>query len=144
MDIVAHLVAAHHIIRCARLHFSFPRIFLIIIVVIAKSNWRQQPNHDDKHYLCLFNLPSLVGFVAFLFWWVVAVVVFCILLTETVSGHNNPPIFGDYEAQRHWQEVTVNLPVTEWYRNGTDNDLLYWGLDYPPLTAYHSYLIGKM
>uniref|UniRef100_A0A182S7W0 Alpha-1,3-glucosyltransferase n=1 Tax=Anopheles maculatus TaxID=74869 RepID=A0A182S7W0_9DIPT len=29
-----------------------------------------------------------------------------------------------------------------WYRNTSDNDLLYWGLDYPPLTAYHSYLVG--
>ncbi|XP_052868362.1 probable dolichyl pyrophosphate Man9GlcNAc2 alpha-1,3-glucosyltransferase [Anopheles cruzii] len=59
------------------------------------------------------------------------------------SGQNRPPMYGDYEAQRHWQEVTVNLPVTDWYRNTTDNDLLYWGLDYPPLTAYHSYLVGR-
>lgn len=47
-------------------------------------------------------------------------------------------MFGDYEAQRHWQEVTYNLPVHEWYFNTTDNDLNYWGLDYPPLTAFHS------
>ncbi|RXN35569.1 dolichyl pyrophosphate Man9 c2 alpha-1,3-glucosyltransferase [Labeo rohita] len=47
-------------------------------------------------------------------------------------------MFGDYEAQRHWQEVTYNLPVHEWYFNTTNNDLNYWGLDYPPLTAYHS------
>ena len=52
-------------------------------------------------------------------------------------------MFGDYEAQRHWQEVTVNLPVHHWYTNSSDNDLLYWGLDYPPLTAYHSYAVGK-
>ena len=26
------------------------------------------------------------------------------------------------------------------YRNGTANDLQYWGLDYPPLTAY---LVGR-
>ncbi|XP_075688868.1 dolichyl pyrophosphate Man9GlcNAc2 alpha-1,3-glucosyltransferase [Rhinoderma darwinii] len=58
------------------------------------------------------------------------------------SGARKPPIFGDYEAQRHWQEVTVNLPVKQWYFNSTDNDLLYWGLDYPPLTAYHSLLCG--
>lgn len=58
------------------------------------------------------------------------------------SGAGKPPMFGDYEAQRHWQEVTVNLPVKEWYMNSTNNDLLYWGLDYPPLTAYHSYLCG--
>jgi alpha-1,3-glucosyltransferase len=33
-------------------------------------------------------------------------------------------------------EVTINLPAVEWYRNTTDNDLAYWGLDYPPLSAY--------
>ncbi len=22
---------------------------------------------------------------------------------------------GDYEAQRHWQEITINLPMTDWY-----------------------------
>ncbi|XP_049284778.1 probable dolichyl pyrophosphate Man9GlcNAc2 alpha-1,3-glucosyltransferase [Anopheles funestus] len=61
---------------------------------------------------------------------------------HSYSGANRPPMYGDFEAQRHWQEVTVNLPVGDWYRNTSDNDLLYWGLDYPPLTAYHSYLVG--
>ncbi|CAB4043472.1 Dolichyl pyrophosphate Man9 c2 alpha-1,3-glucosyltransferase, partial [Paramuricea clavata] len=28
------------------------------------------------------------------------------------------------------------------YVNSTSNDLQYWGLDYPPLTAYHSWLCG--
>lgn len=41
-------------------------------------------------------------------------------------------------------EITVNLEPTDWYRNTSYNDLMYWGLDYPPLTAYHSYLNGKM
>lgn len=59
------------------------------------------------------------------------------------SGQSTPPMFGDYEAQRHWMEVTVNLPVKDWYSNTTDNDLSYWGLDYPPLTAYHMFLLGK-
>ncbi|KAH3698058.1 dolichyl pyrophosphate Man9GlcNAc2 alpha-1,3-glucosyltransferase-like [Dreissena polymorpha] len=58
------------------------------------------------------------------------------------SGSGKPPMLGDYEAQRHWQEVTVNLPLQEWYVNSSHNDLEYWGLDYPPLTAYHSYLCG--
>ena len=26
----------------------------------------------------------------------------------------NPPMFGDYEAHRHWMEVTVNLPMRDW------------------------------
>nr|XP_008107537.1 PREDICTED: dolichyl pyrophosphate Man9GlcNAc2 alpha-1,3-glucosyltransferase isoform X2 [Anolis carolinensis] len=56
------------------------------------------------------------------------------------SGAGKPPMYGDYEAQRHWQEITYNLPVKDWYFNTTDNNLQYWGLDYPPLTAYHSLL----
>ncbi|XP_017275889.1 dolichyl pyrophosphate Man9GlcNAc2 alpha-1,3-glucosyltransferase [Kryptolebias marmoratus] len=60
------------------------------------------------------------------------------------SGAGKPPMFGDYEAQRHWQEVTYNLPLQEWYFNTTDNDLNYWGLDYPPLTAYHSWLCAHI
>lgn len=47
---------------------------------------------------------------------------------------------GDYEAQRHWMEVTTNLPISQWYFH----DLEWWGLDYPPLTAYHSWLLGKI
>ncbi|XP_067143750.1 dolichyl pyrophosphate Man9GlcNAc2 alpha-1,3-glucosyltransferase isoform X1 [Centruroides vittatus] len=62
--------------------------------------------------------------------------------TFSYSGADKPPMYGDYEAQRHWMEITVNLPVKEWYQNSTKNDLLYWGLDYPPLTAYHSLLCG--
>ncbi|KAG6443079.1 dolichyl pyrophosphate Man9GlcNAc2 alpha-1,3-glucosyltransferase [Manduca sexta] len=58
------------------------------------------------------------------------------------SGYKKPPMYGDYEAQRHWQEITVHTPATSWYQNTTQNDLEYWGLDYPPLTAYHSLLMG--
>ena len=49
-----------------------------------------------------------------------------------------PPTFGDFEAQRHWMEITTHLPITQWYFY----DLQYWGLDYPPLTAYHSWVLG--
>ncbi|CAK6978385.1 dolichyl pyrophosphate Man9GlcNAc2 alpha-1%2C3-glucosyltransferase [Scomber scombrus] len=63
---------------------------------------------------------------------------------SSYSGAGKHPMFGDYEAQRHWQEVTYNLPVQEWYFNTTDNDLNYWGLDYPPLTAYHSLICAHI
>jgi alpha-1,3-glucosyltransferase len=53
-------------------------------------------------------------------------------------GEATPPIFGDYEAQRHWMEITLHLPLKQWYFY----DLHYWGLDYPPLTAYVSWLCG--
>ncbi|RKF57402.1 putative dolichyl pyrophosphate Man9GlcNAc2 alpha-1,3-glucosyltransferase [Erysiphe neolycopersici] len=56
------------------------------------------------------------------------------------SGYQKPPQFGDYEAQRHWMEVTTQLPISQWYFH----DLEWWGLDYPPLTAYHSWLLGKL
>lgn len=67
-----------------------------------------------------------------------------IMSLGSYSGASTPPMFGDYEAQRHWQEITHNLPAKEWYMNSTKNDLLYWGLDYPPLTAYHSLLMGRV
>lgn len=79
--------------------------------------------------------------------WPVALVTAGIIVRWLVaqfphSGSQKPPMFGDYEAQRHWMELTTNLPVREWYTNSTNNDLLYWGLDYPPLTAYHMFLLG--
>lgn len=65
-----------------------------------------------------------------------------IISDHSYSGHGKPPMFGDFEAQRHWQEITINLPIRQWYENSTSNDLNYWGLDYPPLTAYHSWSLG--
>lgn len=55
------------------------------------------------------------------------------------SGKGSPPLHGDFEAQRHWIEITSNLPVDQWYFY----DLQYWGLDYPPLTAFHSWCVFK-
>jgi alpha-1,3-glucosyltransferase len=55
-------------------------------------------------------------------------------------GMNTPPLYGDFEAQRHWMELTIHVPADEWYFY----DLQYWGLDYPPLTAYHSFILGSM
>ncbi|KAG2069054.1 hypothetical protein BDR04DRAFT_1078626 [Suillus decipiens] len=68
-----------------------------------------------------------------------ALVKWCIGL-GTYSGYDTPPMFGDYEAQRHWMELTIHLPIREWYTY----DLQYWGLDYPPLTAYVSWLCGRI
>lgn len=49
-------------------------------------------------------------------------------------------MYGDFEAQRHWMELTTTVPISDWYWH----DIEWWGLDYPPLTAYHSWLCGKM
>lgn len=75
----------------------------------------------------------------------IAAVGLCVRSTlslHSYSGEGKPLMFGDFEAQRHWQEITVNLPASQWYTPTKDNDLQYWGLDYPPLTAYHSLLNG--
>ncbi|KAJ3395792.1 Glucosyltransferase-like protein [Lobulomyces angularis] len=58
---------------------------------------------------------------------------------NSFSGKGVEPMHGDFEAQRHWIEITSNLPVNQWYTYKTE----YWGLDYPPLTAYHSLLLSK-
>ena len=60
------------------------------------------------------------------------------------SGQGTPPKFGDYEAQRHWMEITLHTPAAEWYVETPANDLGYWGLDYPPLSAYQSLAYGKV
>lgn len=73
----------------------------------------------------------------------VALIVRLSLFNASYSGHADPPKYGDYEAQRHWMEVTINLPVSEWYRNTTKNNASHWGIDYPPLSAYQSWICGK-
>ncbi|CAA6654544.1 unnamed protein product [Spirodela intermedia] len=64
---------------------------------------------------------------------ILAVSLFALLVRVLValgpySGRRRPPMYGDYE----------------WYRNTSSNDLAYWGLDYPPLTAYQSYVHGRL
>lgn len=81
-------------------------------------------------------------------WLVIFATLIAILLRISTSlhphsGEATPPMYGDYEAQRHWMEVTTNIPLKQWYFNTTDNNLEYWGLDYPPLTAYHMYVCGQ-
>lgn len=79
---------------------------------------------------------------ALLLAWLLLLLVRWMVGLHSYSGASTPPMFGDYEAQRHWMEITLQLPVSDWYFNTTANDLLYWGLDYPPLTAYVSYVFG--
>ena len=90
--------------------------------------------------------PAIITLLAekrFYLWIaIVATLLRYVVSLSDYSGKSKPPMYGDYEAQRHWMEITVNLPLKDWYFNTTDNDLLYWGLDYPPLTAYHSMLNG--
>lgn len=92
---------------------------------------KSQPKDDTKYWKYLMVLSG-------------AIFLRSTISLHSYSGYEKPPMFGDFEAQRHWQEITVNLPMNGWYTNSTDNDLQYWGLDYPPLTAYHSFVVGKV
>jgi hypothetical protein len=68
-------------------------------------------------------------------------------------------MFGDFEAQRHWMELTLHRPMREWYTYSPD----WWQLDCewivhlgallcreelnvldPPLSAYASWLCGRL
>lgn len=69
-----------------------------------------------------------------------ALIIRCAVGLGPYSGMGSPPLHGDFEAQRHWMEITYHLPISEWYWY----DLHYWGLDYPPLTAFHSWLLGAV
>ncbi|SPO25975.1 related to ALG6 - glucosyltransferase [Ustilago trichophora] len=75
-------------------------------------------------------ITPLVLLVAFLVRWMVG--------RGDWSGRGVEPMHGDFEAQRHWIELTLHLPTSKWYFY----DLQYWGLDYPPLTAWVSLACG--
>ncbi|KAF9584588.1 Glucosyltransferase-like protein [Lunasporangiospora selenospora] len=68
----------------------------------------------------------------------IAVLVRCTISLGPYSGLGVPPRFGDYEAQRHWMELTLHRPVRQWYSDKSK----WWDLDYPPLTAYVSWICG--
>ncbi|KAJ1405375.1 Glycosyl transferase, ALG6/ALG8 [Sesbania bispinosa] len=97
--------------------------------------------NDDNCWWWLVQKGTTTTFVTV---GLFALLVRVLVSLHPYSGAGNSPKFGDYEAQRHWMEITLNLPIREWYRNGTNNDLSYWGLDYPPLTAYQSFIHGLL
>lgn len=41
------------------------------------------------------------------------------------TGRDTPPMYGDFEAQRHWMEITIHKPMREWYTYGPE----WWQLD---------------
>ncbi|EDV22280.1 uncharacterized protein TRIADDRAFT_29111 [Trichoplax adhaerens] len=59
---------------------------------------------SNPHGFILDNIIATL--IALLIRW-------CISLNP-YSGKGKPPMYGDYEAQRHWMELTTNLPVKQW------------------------------
>ena len=95
-------------------------------MVEAWFTWLKSTGCSDKQ---AFAFSILLGIL----------IKWCISLNG-YSGQGTLPMYGDFEAQRHWLEITTHLPADQWYFY----DLSYWGLDYPPLTAFHSFVLGKM
>ena len=91
-------------------------------------------NNDNKN---LIQKTLLIYFLSILFKILVGIYGY--------SGENDPPKFGDFEAQRHWMEITTNLNISNWYTNDKlTNPQNYWPIDYPPCSAYHSWFFGQI
>lgn len=95
------------------------------------SEKMKNKNYDSSEWILIIML--LVN---------LAILLRAILSLWGYSGEGVPPMYGDFEAQRHWMELTIHLPIGDWYRQTKENNLYYWGLDYPPLTAYTSKIFG--
>ncbi|PVU98735.1 hypothetical protein BB559_001337 [Furculomyces boomerangus] len=102
----------------------------------------QTPNdkYDQHHLLDFFGIFEKLSATQIALYFTI-LLSFFIRWTVGLGGYSGmgmPPMHGDYEAQRHWMEITNHLPTSKWYFH----DLQYWGLDYPPLTAYQSWICG--
>ncbi|XBW34716.1 hypothetical protein QEN19_000283 [Hanseniaspora menglaensis] len=107
----------------------------------TKKKQHIQKNYKNKYYFFETNIYKILECFPkkLLSWDILLVTLIALLIRFCVgigaySGYNDPPKFGDFEAQRHWLELTLNLPMKDWYFY----DPSHWGLDYPILTAYHS------
>ena len=69
------------------------------------SNFKTKDAPVKKGTFKILRISFIVG-VALLLRWSISY--------HPYSGFGKPPMFGDYEAQRHWKEVTINLPITQW------------------------------
>lgn len=98
------------------------------------STFHSSPLYDLLHYFEMAQDQWAARYVIIMS----ALLVRAAVGLGNYSGYNTPPMFGDFEAQRHWMELTIHLPISKWYYF----NLNYWGLDYPPLTAFHSYILG--
>ncbi len=78
------------------------------------------------------------------FWFIVGFSVLVRLLVGLggYSGENDPPNYGDFEAQRNWMSLTYHRPAHSWYHEPLPQP--WWRLDYPPIAGHVSYAFAKL
>ena len=109
-----------------------------------KENLAIKPQKESKLYILLENQIKSNIFSISLFLDFFIIFIKILVGQYGYSGEHDPPKYGDFEAQRHWMELAIYLPPEEWYTNSKLNKEKYWPLDYPPLSGYHSYILGKI
>lgn len=117
---------------------------------LYEESWTPMLNlHDIIEKLVLFTQKNFtkasmhgIAYIGIIGAVLLGLVLRSAMFSQSYSGFNTPPLYGDFEAQRHWMELTANLPSSLWYKDTVETDPAYWKLDYPPLTAWHSYLCG--
>ena len=125
--------------------------FFLFLKDYLESNLKDKTNDDSKNnskeLLFIYNkLESSTNSQLFFFSLsihFIAIFIKILVGRFGYSGEGDSPRYGDFEAQRHWMEITINIPVQDWYTNTKLNRGDYWPLDYPPMSGYHSYLLGK-
>ena len=113
-----------------------------------KENIKVDSKKNSKELLFIYNklensTNSQVFFLSLSIHFI-AILIKILVGRFGYSGEGDSPKYGDFEAQRHWMEITINIPVQDWYTNTALNRGDYWPLDYPPMSGYHSYLLGKI
>ncbi len=82
----------------------------VLVCPLAPSATRPCPRRMEQVALCSLQQPSLRLGIAF---FSVALTFFvrAVVSLGPHSGYGAPPMHGDFEAQRHWMEVTAHVPV---------------------------------
>ncbi|KNC86417.1 hypothetical protein SARC_01423 [Sphaeroforma arctica JP610] len=62
----------------------------------------QKEGGTSQRLLCMFLIIVFAMFVRY-----------CVGLGP-YSGYDTPPMYGDFECQRHWMEMTYHLPRDQW------------------------------
>ena len=112
-----------------------------------KEPKEQNEIKSNKHVKLIDSIDNqiklnIINFSLFLDFFVILIKI--LVGQYGYSGEHDPPKYGDFEAQRHWMELTIYLPIEDWYTNSKLNQEKYWPLDYTPLSGYHSFILGKI